>query len=539
MKRLAIIVILFTLFSWAFTQAVRAGDDDCSAPVKVSSGQLKGFEESNRASCAYLGIPYATPPVGELRWKAPQPPAKWDGVRTYDNYSPWCMQKPNMPFDPTLRTSKHTMSEDCLYLNVWRPKKSGKFPVMVWIHGGGYTTGSGNIDMYRGDRLSARGDVVVVNFNYRLNAFGFLAGDALKKEDPNGGTGNYGSLDQIAALKWVRENIAAFGGDPGNVTIFGESAGGWSVCTMVATPLSKGLFQRAIIESGGCDQSISLEEAQKHFAEVAAKVGCGPDDLACLRKAPAGILLEKAWSDLIGAKLVYVNHNDGYFLKKTPRQTIMAGEHNKVPMIVGSNRDEAKPMLILGRYRHMNKRKYAKTLKNESPGNYEKVLAFYPLDKYPNAKAAFSAVMTDRLLGCPGYLGAEALARQGTVYYYRFDYDNIRLSKTLGAFHGLEIPFIYDAFDRKPIKTAFPKGKRKEAEKLSQAMMAYWVAFARAGDPNNASGLPKWPTFNPAGDRQRIVFNLKITVMAEPKERDEQCGFWATQPWMVEPKKKK
>lgn len=539
MRKLSYIVLAILLIL-GLSSAAKAENVDCSAPVKVGSGQLKGFEESNKASCGYLGIPFAAPPVGELRWKAPQPPAKWEGLKNADAYGPWCLQKSNLPFDPTTRASKHTYSEDCLYLNVWRPKKSGKFPVMVWIHGGGYTSGSAGIDMYRGDRLSAKGDVVVVNFNYRLNAFGYMAHSALAKEDPNGSTGNYGSLDQVAALKWVKENIAAFGGDPDNVTIFGESAGGWSVCTMVATPLTQGLFHRAIIESGGCDMSASVEEGQKFFAEIAGKLGCGADDIACMRKVPASNLLETGWMDLIGGRLPYINHNDGHLLKKTPRQTIMAGEHNKVPMIVGSNRDEARPILLLGRYYHMNSKKYVKTLKNEAPKNHEKALALYPVEKYPNAKEAFAALMTDRILGCPGYLAADTLARQPKpVYYYRFDYDNVRFAKTLGAFHGLEIPFVYDAFDRKPISTAFKKSEKAEYEKLSLAIMAYWTAFARTGDPNSAPGLPNWPAFNPAGDRRRIVFNRNITVMTEPKERDEQCGFWADQPWMVEPKKKK
>lgn len=499
---------------------------NCSAPVATESGLVSGKVANNNDACAYLGIPYSAPPVGDLRWAPPQPHPKWNGVRKAEKFGHWCLQKRNIAFDPTVKTSD--MSEDCLYLNVWRPKKEGKFPVMVWIHGGGYTTGSSALPLYHGDNLSANGDLVVVSFNYRLNVFGFLAHENLAKENSLHTTGNYGSLDQVFALKWVKQNIASFGGDPENITIFGESAGGWSVCAMVATPLARGLFNRAIIQSGGCESFTTIEEGNKFADEVAKKVGCQAGDFSCMRQVKAKKLLEAGWEDLFSGRLVYINHKDDYFLEQSPLETIKANKHNKVPIIVGSNHDEGRPVVMF-----LNRYKKAETLdglidilKQDVGENYEKLLELYPIKNYSSPREAYAQMFTDRVLGCPGYRAARELARQKMpTYYYRFDYNDIRWRKSAGAFHGLEIGFVLGNLTRMPIKLMFSTRQRKRAQELSAQMMNYWIEFARKGDPNSRGNV-EWLPFDPDGERKRLIFNLPIVLSAEPAERDGQCEFW-------------
>jgi len=261
----------------------------CSVPVTTTEGPVSGIPESE--SCAYKGVPYAAAPVGALRFRPPAPAPARAEVFVADEFSPWCMQSFHVGIlDRNLLSIK--VSEDCLYLNIWRPQKSGRFPVMFFMHGGGLLVNSGATGMYEGEHLSSTQDVVVVTINYRLGAFGFLSLPELSAEDPNGGSGNYGLLDQIAALTWVRDNVAAFGGDPDNVTIFGESAGGWSVCNMLVSPLARGLFHRAILQSGGCDSTRTVDEGYADGRSFTEYVGCsGPDVATCLRDLPADKLL--------------------------------------------------------------------------------------------------------------------------------------------------------------------------------------------------------------------------------------------------------
>jgi len=252
-KRALILVVLATLIP---TSRVVAGL--CSEPVETESGRVSGFDDDDTDTCVWLGVPYAAPPVGDLRWRAPRQASAGEEVLEATAYGDKCMQKAeiNEMINPS---PEEIYSEDCLYLNIWRPTKSGIFPVMVWIHGGGYQSGTGTSRLIQGDRLAEAGEVVVVTINYRVNVFGFFTHPALREEDPDDSVGNYGSLDQVAAIRWVSDNVEGFGGDPGNVTIFGQSAGGRSICSLIATPLTQGLFHKAILESGGCQTSKSLE----------------------------------------------------------------------------------------------------------------------------------------------------------------------------------------------------------------------------------------------------------------------------------------
>ena len=519
---------LMFLLAALFAHAARA-ENTCYGPVKTESGLVRGTHETTNDTCVWRGIPYAAPPVGELRWKAPQPVKPWDGVRPAVDWGPRCTQKGIMEyvnFDPSEK-----MSEDCLYLNLWRPNKPGKFPVMFWIHGGGYTGGTGNTSMYWGDRMAGAGDVVVVTINYRLGILGFLALPALRDEDPNQGVGSYGSLDQVAALNWVNDNIANFGGDPQNITIFGESAGGWSVCSMLATPLAKGRFQKAIIESGGCEAAASVEKGFEQGKAFAEKLGCKPDDLRCLRKIPDKKLLKVEDSELSGG-FVFGPHQDGYFLKDSPLSVIRSGEFNNVPLMAGANKNETDALVTL-----------EKNLKQATPEQYEKVMteyfdvskqeadqlvSLYPLSSFENSpKQAYGKIATDAALACPTYLGLLASAKyQPEVYLYRFDYHSQYWKRSLGAVHSLELPFVFDTTDRPPWSLMLKNrgGYEKEMKQLSRTMQDYWLNFAKTGNPNGRD-LQKWPAFQP-DKQQMLVFD--VLVRAEPfgKEPQDRCSFW-------------
>jgi len=273
-------LLLFIVLANSFADRARAGE--CSAPVRTAAGPVVGIAAETAGVCAWLGMPYATPPVGDRRWRRPEPAAPWGKPLKAEKFGERCAQ---FGLLGTPGKTKPRGSENCLYLNVYSPDPGGKAPVMVWIHGGGLMSGSGGSALYTGDRLAAAQDVVVVTINYRLGVFGFLAHPGFREEDSDGSVGGYGMMDQIAALKWVRQNIAAFGGDPDNVTIFGESAGGWSVCQLMASPAAKGLFHRAIQQSGNCNQSRPLGQGFAFGKDFADKLGCGSTD--CLRAKPA------------------------------------------------------------------------------------------------------------------------------------------------------------------------------------------------------------------------------------------------------------
>ena len=499
---------------------------NCSEPVTTASGVVRGVTEEN-GSCAWKGVPYAAAPVEELRWKAPQPHPGWSGVREADQFGAMCMQKGLLGMET--KTSKAGMSEDCLYLNIWRPSKPGVYPVMYWVHGGGYTIGTAVTPMYWGDRLAAEGDVVVVTINYRLNLFGFFASPALREEDPNKSVGGYATLDQVEGLKWVSRNIHQFGGDPGNVTIFGESAGGWSICTLLATPLAKGLFQRAILQSGGCTESEDLDKGYEAGGKLAGAVGCKLDDLDCLRKVPAKKLLGKLASGMGGAG--NKPHHDGYVLTGTPLSMIRAGNYNRASFMAGSTRDEfGNALKLIGKYRRVRPKDYESALvKNfEFKDEDAKELAsLYPLSEFDNRPvAAYGHAMgCDAALACPTYQGLVAAAKQqkGT-YYYRFDYDEMRLGKYMGSFHSAEIPFIFDTLDRLPYKIFYNHKNIGPARELSKIVQAYWLNFAKTGNPN-APGLADWPEFSPGN---QVVQILDIQTRTEKSTFAQRCEFWDT-----------
>jgi para-nitrobenzyl esterase len=331
----------------------------------------------------------------------------------------------------------------------------------------------------------------------------------------------------VAALKWVHENIENFGGDPDNITIFGESAGGWSVCTMLATPLNKGLFHRAILESGGCEVSRDLEEGYSYTREIAKDLGCEPDDMECLRALPAEKVLKKAPQGDMGVD--YIPHHDGYLLVDTPLEMIRVGNYNKADFMAGSNRDEfGKAAKLNPQLYHTRPAQYKKRLKKARGFSEEeaaRLVELYPLDKFGNRPVeAFVRMNADNGLGCGTYQGLlDAARQQDGTYLYRFDYDGQKYGKYMGSFHALEIPFVFGYLDDVYGFKMFNEKNIGEARELSHVVQGYWVNFAKTGDPNGP-GLPEWPEFDPDDQKVQILDTHTRTESAD--EIAARCEFW-------------
>jgi para-nitrobenzyl esterase len=499
------------------------GEIKCGSPLETNLGKVVGSDEPG--VCSWKGIPFAAPPVGDLRWKAPRPHPGWSGVRDAVEYGPICMQ--DGAGASALAGSDVVMSEDCLFLNIWSPARSEKYPVMFWIHGGGYQGGSGSTSLYNGGRLAEFGDVVVVTINYRLGPFGFLAHPKLKEEDPHGGGGGYGILDMVAALEWVRDNISGFGGDPGNVTIFGCSAGAWAVCNLMATPLANGLFHKAIMESQGCEAVATLEQGYEQAADISKALGCDTDDIGCLREAPAEKLL-KAATDTVEGQFNILPNPDGHLMTDTPLAMIKAGNYNRVPLLAGHNRNESDALT------YFMPKLYGKSAKDYpdirvrsiplTEAEAEELTALYPLSDYDGkVRKAYGQILSDAMISCPTYSAvAAAAAHQEEVYYYRFDYDEYKLGGRIGSLHGMEMPFLFGTLDISPVNLIYGRKKMPQAIALSKNLQSYWVNFAKTGNPNGG-GLPKWPAFS--NDRPaRLILDTRIRT--DVPEYEKKCEFW-------------
>lgn len=476
--------------------------------VHCAAGPLQG-ERAAAGLCVFRGIPYAAPPVGERRWQPPQPVTPWTEVRAAIAFSPACPQPPRP--DARLQAVGHT-DEDCLYLNVWTPGlDAAKRPVMVWIHGGGMTIGSGSSSMYDGSVL-ARQDVVVVTFNYRLGVLGFLAHPELSAESPDGVSGNYGLLDQIAALRWVRDNIAAFGGDPGNVTIFGESAGAVSVGCLLVAPAAKGLFHRAILESGApvdvteplrdgehSTEAQGLDIARRLKAKTAVDLRAIPAaDLVAGCPAAIGPTAKRKDTYKFGPCI------DGVVLPDLPLRLFAEGKFHPVPILLGTNRDEM--TLFLGRddkgkpRRKAGLRLLVRSLYKE---HADAVLAVFPCARDEDAAFAFRELMTVSCFTSPTRYVARAAAASVPVYLYEFSRVPPGAARSgLGATHGIEIAYVFGT-----LKEAFGDATDQA---LAKAMGQCWVAFARTGVPG-APGVPTWPRYAVADD-QHMEFGDQATV---------------------------
>jgi para-nitrobenzyl esterase len=476
--------------------------------VKIDSGKIKGKLDGNTS--VFLGIPYAAPPVGELRWKPPMPVARWSGVRDATKFGSRCMQGPvfsDMVFrDPGI-------SEDCLTLNVWAPPKSGnrRLPVMVWIYGGGFVAGGSSEPRQDGTNLAKHG-VVVVSLNYRLGIFGFFSHPDLITESGRNSAGNYGLLDQAAALEWVKRNIATFGGDPGNVTIFGESAGSFSVSAQMASPRAKGLFHKAVGESGAAFSATlpfkTLEVSSQDSAKFGTEV-LGVKTLAELRAIPAQKLLDSTLKPEHGGAFRFTPNVDGYFLPQSVPAIFAAGQQNDVPLLAGWNRDEG-GVLEKEKPTAASLKEYAVKQFGE---NAEEFLKLYPGDTDEQALRSMKDIAGDRFIALSTWRWMEAQKKTGKspVYRYRFDQDHPPDPKrppNSGAYHSAEIEYVFGQLDPETWVSW-----RSEDRALSEAMQKYWSGFARTGQPSG-DGLPAWPAYD-SSDRWTVM-HLDAQIKAEP-----------------------
>lgn len=491
--------------------------------IETADGILAG--EYVQGARRFLGIPFAAPPVAERRWRPPARPSPWQGTRPATAFSSACPQLPALNGEPST-------NEDCLYLNVWTPDPapSEARPVMVWLHGGGNESGSASEPVplgiggtfYDGRALAAEHDVIVVTTNYRVGVFGFFAHPDLAREDPRHPyAGNQGLLDQQRALEWVRENIAAFGGDPENVTVFGESAGATDICLHLVAPGSHGLFHRAIAQSGGCTmRQRTVAEFAPDARRLATTVGCenAADALSCLRAQPVPDLLEGARA--IGPEglgpPVMTPVVDGHFLPDQPRTLFDAGEFAKVPYLVGSNSDEG-TLFFVGAP-PIGPDDYAEELDAVFGDLGSRVLEAYPAADFETPRAALVRAFGDFLLVCTTLDSARRIAAGGAdvfLYNYAFPLQTAALQPLmLGASHGAEISSVFGSVPP----------PNPDSERVGRLLREYWTQHAHLGDPNGGD-RPMWPRF-PGGFGPRLNLDVEPSVLDE--FRRSECAFWDT-----------
>ena len=487
-----------------------------SAQVRTEAGVVAGRPASAVHGPSFKGVPFAAPPVGELRWKAPQPVAPWQGIRKATEFGARCMQGPIYD-DMVFRDEP---SEDCLYLNVWTPKaaSSKPLPVMVWIHGGGFVAGSASEPRQDGERLAEKG-VIVVGINYRLGVFGFLAHPELTKESGHAASGNYGLLDQVAALQWVQKNIAAFGGDPGRVTIFGESAGSSAVSALMASPLAHGLFQRAIGESGalftvgdGPFAAMALATSEAKGQKFAASAGA--DSLAALRAKPADAILKAS----LGEEPWFGPNIDGYLLPRTAYETFAASKQSDVPLLAGWNADEIRDAVTLAAEKP-TVRSFTEQTRARFGDSAEVIIRAYPAGSDAEALESAASLGSDLFIGYATWKWLEMHLATGHSPVFRYSFDRVIpiapdpkrpgvTARDIGARHAGDIEYVFGALASSPAVPWEPADRA-----LSELMMSYWTNFARSGDPSGP-GLPKWPRY--AKQAGHPVLHLDVKTRAAP-----------------------
>ena len=503
-----------------------------SATAQTTAGTIEGTEENGL--CVFRGVPFAAPPVGELRFKPPHPVESWDGVREAKSFGPISLQASNEMLEALLPPSDppQPQSEDCLYLNVWTPGiDDAARPVMVWIHGGAFTIGSGSEDYYNGANLAARGDVVIVTINYRLGALGFLNLPAL-------GQTNFGMRDQVAALKWVQDNIANFGGDPGNVTIFGESAGGMSVASLMASPEAAGLFQKAIPQSGAGHNALSIEETNATAFKFCQALGVDPNDVDALMAADSADILAasvavdplasaESASDMADAgasatpQMPFQPVIDGAFLSQLPIDHIRDGSADGVATLVGSLDEELKLLAAAGPADPMSEEAATAMFGMMHP-DPESAYATYRAARRErgeddSADEIFVAAIGDVMLRIPGLRLADAQTSRAPTYAYLFDWKSPGMNGALGSCHALELPFVFGTHDTAPEFC----GSGPVADAFSELTMDTWLAFAKTGNPaTTGAEAPTWDAdakpIQVLGDNPRV----------EHDWRGPEVGVW-------------
>ena len=480
------------------------GASASASVVQTGEGLVRGISAGDLR--VYKGIPFAAPPIGDLRWREPQPVKPWEGVRSAKDFAPACMQTGvSMPGE-----AQPVTSENCLYLNVWAPSTHSVAPraVLVWIYGGGFVNGSASMPLYWGDQLARKG-IIVVTFGYRVGPFGFLANPELTAESPHHSSGDYGFLDQIAALKWVQQNIAAFGGDPSRVTIAGQSAGAASVSVLMASPLAKGLFKRAIAQSGGLFEPVQL--APNYFLANAEKEGVayatsvGAKSLAALRALPT--------TELLKGKAGEISHPviNPYVLPLSPYDAFAAGLQNDAAILVGSNADEARSLIT--DLDTVTAAGFESGITNRWGALPTQLLAAYPHTTDEEARKARLGFERDLRFGWDIWAWARLEAKKNTnpVYYYYFNHSPPfpvgSVYEGWGPSHFADLWYSFDHLDQ------YPSWHWTDSDsRLANDMSSYWVNFVKTGDPNG-DGLPKWPRFTTG---QASVLYLNDPVASGP-----------------------
>jgi para-nitrobenzyl esterase len=503
--------------------------------VEIASGRIEGTHDDG--VLVFRGIPYARPPLGALRLRAPLPPASWTGVREAKVFGPAAPQTPGR-LAALLGSPAETIAEDCLVLNVWTPAAdAARRPVLVWLHGGAFTTGSGSQPIYRGARLARRGDAVVVTLNYRLGALGFLHLPAAER-DVEDAQANFGLLDQLAALAWVRENIAAFGGDPANVTLFGESAGAMSVGTLLGTPRARGLFSRAILQSGAASNVYDQEDALRVAETFMKELGLAPDDVDGLRAKPLESVLAaqgRAVEQLLGVvpQLPFQPVVDGDVLPRPPLAAIADGLSREVSILIGTNLEEQKL--------YSPTDPTAQLLDDEGllrrcrralpePGPDGRPLGEHAIQRYRaaregrfdvSARELWYAIETDRWFRVPATrLAGRHAVHQPATYAYLFTWKSPALGGMLGSCHALEIPFVFGCVDDRLVQRFV--GDHPVTAEISRRMQDAWLAFARTGDPGSPE-LGNWPRYD-AASRATMLLGEECRVEHAPFEAER--AFW-------------
>jgi para-nitrobenzyl esterase len=494
--------------------------------LQIEGGQIADAALDASGIRVFKGIPYAAPPVGELRWKAPQPVQAWNGIRSIAEWGSRCVQSRRLgDLDPLNKR----MDEDCLYLNVWTPATSSSqsLPVMVWIHGGSNLNGAGSQPEFDGSHLASKG-VVVVTINYRLDVFGFLTHPELTKESGTNSSGNYGLLDQIAALKWVQRNIRTFGGDPDRVTLFGESAGAFDVSLLMASPLTKGLFTRAIGESGGALTTIAafgpkpLQIGEQDGVKFVRAMGV--NSIAELRAKSAQEVLEAVIKSPITYAFGVV---DGYVVPEHPASIYAQGKQNDVPLLVGWNADEGS--LFAARVKSLaDAPPYAERIRAQFKDQAETVLTLYPPGSTPQEEgASLTALLGDEIIAYGSWAWGERAATSGMSPVYRYYFTrrppgapelSLYPLTAPGVYHFAEI---YYVFDNLHVMSDWPW--ESDDRRLADAMSSYWTNFAKTGDPNGP-GLPQWLAYKAGGAGQVMELGRLIGLHSE-RNRDRYEFF--------------
>jgi para-nitrobenzyl esterase len=492
--------------------------------IETSSGRLTGDEQGDLL--VFRSIPFAKPPVGSLRFRPPEPPEPWTGIRDATTFGPGAPQGAN-PFEMLLTVLVPETGEDCLYLNVFTPGTSGtsgKRPVMVWIHGGGNVVGAGSQRLYDGIELVRRGDVVIVTLNYRLGIFGFLHGRSVAGENFPA-SGNEALLDQVAALQWVQREIAAFGGDPDNVTVFGQSAGCMDIAALMGMPSARGLFHKAVLQSSGtASHSLPLEAAARVFAAILAAAGLTPATAGQLREFSGEALLDlQTRVGMVTGGFFPVI--DGEALPRSTYEAIADGETAGIPVVVGTVRDEFSMFMLPDPgIATLDEASLLARVDAMAPGRGQEAIDLYRGERQTRGedvspRALWIAMMTDHDFFVPAMRFAELQSNQAPSYAYLFTWPSPAMGGALGSIHGLDLPFWWGL--RSDPGSAALIGNLVAAEPLSHMMQDALLAFARTGDPSTSSLA--WPAYAPPR-RLTMIFERRSMARDAPREAERQ--FW-------------